>query len=59
MLQMLRSEIQVMAAMQKLSGLIEHWYGEGNFNRTLLLLADYRSTVHTLGYLLARAGLAS
>lgn len=39
----IESEIQVMAAMQKPSGLIEHWYGEGNFNRTLLLYMDYKS----------------
>ncbi|MBI3666776.1 MAG: hypothetical protein HY236_11240 [Acidobacteria bacterium] len=39
----IESEIQVMAAMQKPSGLIEHWYGEGNFNRTLLLYMYYKS----------------
>ncbi len=39
----IESEIQVMAAMQKPSGLIEHWYGEGNFNRTLLLYILYKS----------------
>jgi len=33
----IESEIRVMAAMQQPSGLIEHWYGEGNFNRTMLL----------------------
>jgi len=35
----IESEIRVMAAMQKPSGFIEHWYGEGNFNRTALLYA--------------------
>lgn len=39
----IESEIQVMAAMQKPSGLIEYWYGEGNFNRTLLLYMYYKS----------------
>lgn len=39
----IESEIQVMAAMQKPSGLVEHWYGEGNFNRTLLLYILYKS----------------
>jgi hypothetical protein len=39
----IESEIGVMAAMQKPSGLIEHWYGEGNFNRTLLLYIFYKS----------------
>ncbi|MBI3698424.1 MAG: hypothetical protein HY238_26740 [Acidobacteria bacterium] len=39
----IESEIQVMAAMQKPSGFIEHWYGEGNFNRTLLLYIYYKS----------------
>jgi len=39
----IESEIEVMAAMQKPSGLIEHWYGEGNFNRTLLLYLLYKS----------------
>ena len=33
----IESEIRVMAAMQQPSGFIENWYGEGNFNRTLLL----------------------
>jgi len=33
----IESEIRVMAAMQQPSGMIEHWYGEGNFNRTMLL----------------------
>lgn len=39
----IESEIRVMAAMQQPSGLIEHWYGEGNFNRTLLLYMDLKS----------------
>ena len=39
----IESEIQVMTAMQKPSGLIEYWYGEGNFNRTLLLYMYYKS----------------
>lgn len=39
----IESEIRVMAGMQKPSGLIEHWYGEGNFNRTMLLYMDYKS----------------
>lgn len=39
----IESEIRVMAAMQKPSGLIEHWYGEGNFNRTMLLYMDLKS----------------
>lgn len=37
------SEIRVMAAMQKPSGFLENWYGEGNFNRTLLLYILYKS----------------
>ncbi|MGI8782563.1 MAG: hypothetical protein ACR2L2_02790 [Acidobacteriota bacterium] len=39
----IESEIQVMGAKQKPSGLVEHWYGEGNFNRTLLLYILYKS----------------
>jgi hypothetical protein len=39
----IESETRVMLDMQKPSGLIEHWYGEGNFNRTLLLYADLQS----------------
>ncbi len=39
----IESEIRVMAAMQQPSGLIEHWYGEGNFNRTMLLYMDLKS----------------
>jgi hypothetical protein len=42
-LEWIESEIRVMQDMQKPSGLIEHWYGEGNFNRTLLLYAYYKS----------------
>jgi hypothetical protein len=42
-LEWIESEIRVMEAMQKPSGLVEHWYGEGNFNRTLLLYALYKS----------------
>ena len=33
----IESEIRVMTAMQQPDGHIENWYGEGNFNRTLLL----------------------
>lgn len=39
----IESEMKVMLAMQKPSGLIEHWYGEGNFNRTSLLYMLYKS----------------
>jgi len=39
----IESEIRVMMNMQQPSGLIEHWYGEGNFNRTLLLYMDMKS----------------
>jgi hypothetical protein len=39
----IESETRVMARMQQPSGLIEHWYGEGNFNRTLLLYMFYKS----------------
>jgi hypothetical protein len=39
----IESEMRVMAAMQKPSGLIENWYGEGNFNRTVLLYILYKS----------------
>ncbi len=42
-LEWIESEIRIMKAMQKPSGLIEHWYGEGNFNRTLLLYALFKS----------------
>jgi hypothetical protein len=39
----IETEVEVMARMQKPSGLIENWYGEGNFNRTLLLYILYKS----------------
>jgi len=39
----IESETRVMMGMQQPSGLIEHWYGEGNFNRTLLLYMLYKS----------------
>ena len=39
----IESEIRVMAAMQQPNGHIENWYGEGNFNRTLLLYMLYKS----------------
>ncbi len=39
----IETEIEVMARMQKPTGLIENWYGEGNFNRTLLLYILYKS----------------
>ena len=39
----IESEMRVMAGMQKPSGFIEGWYGEGNFNRTALLYAYYKS----------------
>jgi hypothetical protein len=39
----IESEIRVMMRMQQPSGLIEYWYGEGNFNRTLLLYMDMKS----------------
>ncbi|MDW8129408.1 MAG: hypothetical protein RMI94_02590 [Bryobacterales bacterium] len=39
----IESEIRVMMKMQQPSGLVEHWYGEGNFNRTLLLYMDMKS----------------
>jgi hypothetical protein len=37
------SETDVMLAMQRADGHIEDWYGEGNFNRTLLLYAYLKS----------------
>ncbi len=37
------SEVDVMLAMQRPDGHIEDWYGEGNFNRTLLLYAYMKS----------------
>lgn len=39
----IESEMKVMLAMQKPSGLIENWYGEGNFNRTAMLYILYKS----------------
>ncbi len=43
------SEMKVMLAMQRADGLVEDWYGEGNFNRTALLYADWKSEgVHPL-----------
>jgi hypothetical protein len=37
------SETKVMTAMQKPDGHIEYWYGEGNYNRTLLIYALMKS----------------
>jgi hypothetical protein len=37
------SEMGVMLEMQQPSGHIEHWYGEGNFNRTAMLYALMKS----------------
>ena len=37
------SEVDVMLRMQRPDGHIEDWYGEGNFNRTLLLYAYMKS----------------
>ena len=37
------SEVDVMLSMQRADGHIEDWYGEGNFNRTLLLYAYMKS----------------
>ena len=39
----IETETARMLAMQKPSGHLEHWYGEGNFNRTLLLYALMKS----------------
>jgi hypothetical protein len=39
----IESEIRVMSAMQKPDGHLEYWYGEGNFNRTLMLYILYKS----------------
>ncbi|MEW5978588.1 MAG: hypothetical protein AB1898_22555 [Acidobacteriota bacterium] len=39
----IESETDVMVNMQKPSGFLEYWYGEGNFNRTLLLYMFSRS----------------
>jgi hypothetical protein len=37
------SEMDVMLGMQRPDGHVEDWYGEGNFNRTALLYADFNS----------------
>ncbi|MBS1826441.1 MAG: hypothetical protein JST93_14075 [Acidobacteria bacterium] len=37
------SEMQVMLKMQRPDGLVEDWYGEGNFNRTAMLYALMKS----------------
>jgi hypothetical protein len=37
------SEVDVMLRMQRPNGHVEDWYGEGNFNRTLLLYAYMKS----------------
>jgi hypothetical protein len=37
------SEVDVMLRMQRPDGHVEDWYGEGNFNRTLLLYAYMKS----------------
>ncbi len=37
------SEMKVMLGMQRADGMLEDWYGEGNFNRTALLYADWKS----------------
>jgi hypothetical protein len=37
------SEMNVMLGMQKPDGHLEYWYGEGNFNRTALLYAYWKS----------------
>ena len=37
------SEVDVMLSMQRADGHIEDWYGDGNFNRTLLLYAYMKS----------------
>jgi hypothetical protein len=37
------SEMDVMLGMQRPDGFVEDWYGEGNFNRTALLHADWKS----------------
>jgi hypothetical protein len=43
------SEMKVMLAMQRPDGMVEDWYGEGNFNRTALLYADWKCQgVHPL-----------
>lgn len=48
-LEWIDSEMKVMLDMQRADGLVEDWYGEGNFNRTALLYADMKSEgVHPL-----------
>ena len=37
------SEIQIMFSMQKPEGYIEQWHGDGNFSRTALMYALYKS----------------
>lgn len=39
----IESETRVMQAMQKPDGHLEYWYGEGNYNRTLILYAMWKS----------------
>jgi hypothetical protein len=39
----IESEMQVMLDMQRPDGHIEYWYGEGNFNRTVMLYALMQS----------------
>jgi hypothetical protein len=42
-LEWIDTEMKVMLDMQRADGLVEDWYGEGNFNRTALLYADMKS----------------
>ncbi|MBN9660513.1 MAG: hypothetical protein J0H49_20155 [Acidobacteria bacterium] len=42
-LEWIDSELKVMLAMQRPDGHVEDWYGEGNFNRTVLLHALMKS----------------
>ncbi|MCC6265638.1 MAG: hypothetical protein IT169_18855 [Bryobacterales bacterium] len=39
----IESETRVMRAMQRPDGHLEYWYGEGNYNRTLILYAMWKS----------------
>jgi hypothetical protein len=39
----IESEMEIMFGMQKPDGHIEYWYGEGNFNRTVMLYALMQS----------------
>lgn len=39
----IESETRVMQAMQRPDGHLEYWYGEGNYNRTLILYAMWKS----------------